>query len=110
MKLEPRPAIHTEKSLLISWVGGASGIPQGGANCASLVDGVSDMAPSCQLCGSVWGGLRKGKMASADLSVWVKAIPQPCPDTKHFSSSPHATSAFQATLPVLELRGSECVC
>ena len=48
-----------------------------------------------QLTGSVWGGFRKGTMASAHL------------DAKHFSFSLYVTGAFQAATPVLELRGSE---
>ena len=43
------------------------------------VDGVSDMAPTCWLSGSVLGGFRKGTMAFACLSVWEKAVPQLLP-------------------------------
>ena len=41
------------------------------------------MAPACQLSGFVGGGFRKGKMASAHLSVWEKVVPAPIlmPDT-----------------------------
>ena len=59
MKNEPRPAIHMEKSLLTAWVGpyivldGVSGHLQGRANRVGQVDGDSDMAPTCRLCGSV---------------------------------------------------------
>ena len=49
---------------------------QGEANSVSQVDGVSDMAPASQLCGSVEGGLRKQTMASARLSVWEKTVSQ----------------------------------
>ena len=59
----------------------------------SQVDGVSDMAPACQLCGSVGGGFRKGTIASAPL------------DVRHVSFSLYTTGAFQAASPVLELRG-----
>ena len=48
-----------------------------------------------QLTGSVWGGFRKGTMASAH------------PDTRHISSSLYATGDFQAGTPMLELRESE---
>ena len=44
---------------------------------------------------SVGGGLSKGTMASAH------------PDARHFSFSLYTTGAFQAAIPVLELRGSE---
>ena len=65
----------------------ASGSIQGGVNSVNQVDEVSDMAPACQLCGSVGGGLRKGTMASAHL------------DGRHFSFSLYATGAFQAATP-----------
>ena len=48
----------------------------GRANSVSQADKVSEMVPTCQLCGSVGGGLRKRTMASAHLSVWEKAVPQ----------------------------------
>ena len=50
-----------------------------------------------QLAGSVWGGFRKGTMASA------------CLDARRFRSSLCATDAFQAAILVLALRGSESV-
>ena len=81
MKHELKPAIHMEKSLLrawmdpLSWMGWRSEDLQGGANDVSQVDGVSDMAPACQLCGSVAGRFSKGTMASTHLSVWEKAVP-----------------------------------
>ena len=68
--------------MLTPWVGRKLGgaEPQGflmvGANSVSWVDGVSDMAPACQLYGSVEGWLRKGTMASAHLSVREKTVPQ----------------------------------
>ena len=69
------------------------------------------MAPACQLCDSVGGGLRKGTMAIAHLFVWEKAVPYPHShlDTRPFSSSLYATGAFQAATLVLELRGIEFV-
>ena len=52
------------------------------------------MALTFWLCGFE-EGFRKGTMASAHL------------DAKHFSSSLHATDAFQAAILVQELRGDE---
>ena len=49
--------------------GRVSGNHQGEVNSRKQVDGVSDTAPTCQLC----GGLSKGTMASAGTSVWEKA-------------------------------------
>ena len=54
-----------------------------------------DTAPAYWLCGSLWGGFRKGTVASAHL------------DARHFSFSLYATGTFQAVTLVLELRGSE---
>ena len=65
------------------------------------------MAPVCWLCGSVEGGFRKGTVASVCLSVWEKALPSSCLDTRPFTSSLGATGAFQAVTLALELRGSE---
>ena len=61
--------------LSISWVGRSLRDLQGRANSVSQVDGVSDMAPACRLCGFMGRGLRKGIVASACLSVWEKAVP-----------------------------------
>ena len=47
MKHEPKPAIHMEKQL--GW-GRISGDLQDGSNSVNQVDGISDMAPVCQLC------------------------------------------------------------
>ena len=56
----------------------------GGTNSVSHVAGVSEVAPTCQLCGSVGVGvgevgLRKGTMSSASTSLWEKAAPQLSP-------------------------------
>ena len=67
---------------------------------------VSDMAPTCWLCGSVGRGLKKGTMASACLSAREKAVPSSYLDARHFSSSLYATGAFQVATLMLELRGS----
>ena len=48
----------------------------GWANSSSHVDEVSDMAPTCQSCGPMVIGFRKGTMASASLSVSEKDVPQ----------------------------------
>ena len=52
MKHEPRPAIHMEKQhgRLVSWVGQSLWGPTRWFS-VSQVDGVSDMAPACQICG-----------------------------------------------------------
>ena len=57
-----------EKKLVWAWSiawGGVSGDLHGGSNSVSQADGVSDMAPACQLHGFAQGGLRKATMASA---------------------------------------------
>ena len=57
MKHEPRPAIHMEKQLCRAHkLGGMDslGISSAGKNSVSHVDGVSYVAPACQLCGSDW--------------------------------------------------------
>ena len=92
----------------LSWVGMSLwGSPELGN--VSQADGVSDMTPSCQLCGSVEGGLRKGTMQQT-LLVFLSGrelSPSFHLDARHFSSSLNATGAFQAATLVLELRGSE---
>ena len=88
---------------LISWVGQSlRGSPRWGANSVCQVDGVSDMAPACQFCGSVEGWFRIGTMASA------------CLYARHFSFSlyttgVYTTGVFQVATPVLELRWNEWV-
>ena len=73
LKHGPRQAIGMEKPLETAWVGPkvgsgkASGNHQVGTNSVSLVDGASDMVPTCQLCGSVRGGLRKGTVPMTTL-------------------------------------------
>ena len=58
--------------LKVGWERASRNHPDGKNN-VRQVDGVSDMVPTCWLCGSVWGGLRKGTVASASTSVWEKA-------------------------------------
>ena len=90
LKHGPKQAICMEKTLETSWVdqkvgwGNASGNHQGGANSVSQVDGVSNLAPPCQLCGFVGGGLRKVKMASASPFVWKQAVLPVLTLTVHF--------------------------
>ena len=67
----------------------------GQTHSVSPIDGVSDVAPACRLCGS------------ARLSVWERAVPQLLPWCQTLSPSLYATGAFQAATRVLELRGSE---
>ena len=77
----------------IGW-GGTSGDLLSGSKIASQVDVVSDIAPACWLYGSLWlgEGLEKGqrpllaKMPHTPVALCV-------------------TGAFQAAVPVLELRG-----
>ena len=58
--------------------------------------------------GSVWGGLRKGTMASASTFVWQKAVLSSShPDARQFNSFPYLPGSFQDAAPALELRGSE---
>ena len=74
-----------KKPLETAWVGlesvwgRASENHQGGANSVGQVDGVSEMVPACQFCGSVGRALRKETMASATTSVWEKADAQLSP-------------------------------
>ena len=95
MKHEARPTIHMEKQL--GWAHKLGGVESlGSSNVGQTV--LARLMESQiwhQLACSVRGGFRKGKMSSA------------CLDAKHFSSSPYATSAFQAATLVMELRGSE---
>ena len=66
MKHEPTSATQSGKFTInsfcdsISWWDRVSGDLQGGANSVSQVDGVSDIAPTCQLCGSLGEGSEKG--------------------------------------------------
>ena len=56
---------------------------------------------------SIGGGLRKGIMAPTSTSLSEKAaLPSPCPNARYFSSSLCVLGAFQAVVPVLDLRKS----
>ena len=67
---------------------GVSRVLQVSTNSVNQVDGVSDMAPACWLCGSVGGGFRKETIAC--LSLWKKVSPSSHLDARHFSSSLYA--------------------
>ena len=69
VKHESRPAIHMEKQL--GWAHKLGGMKPLGVSRVGLsqVDGISDMAPACWLCGFVGGVFRKRTMASDCLSV-----------------------------------------
>ena len=72
-----------KKLLLTVWVGPSVGCVEasgdlqgeGRANSVSQFDGVSDVVPTCQLCGFVGWGLRKGTMASAHICACEKLPP-----------------------------------
>ena len=95
MKHESRPAIHMEKQL--GWAHKLGGTESLGISNAgqTLLARLMESQIWHQLATSVWGGFRKGTMASAR------------PDARHFSSSLYATVAFRAAPLVLELRQSE---
>ena len=62
------------------------------------------MAPTCRLCGSVGGGLEEGQWPLLAFLSERKLLSSSHLDASHPSSSLHATGAFQAATPVLELR------
>ena len=76
----------------------------GRVNCVSQVDGDSDMVPTF-----LADGLWKGTMASASTLVWQKIVPtlSSQPNAGKFKSSLYVLGGFQASAPVLELKGSE---
>ena len=82
------------------------GISRVGQKNVSQVDGVSDMALACHLCGSVGEGSEKGQWPLPTFLSWRKLSPSSCLDARHFSSSLYATGTFQAPTLALELRGS----
>ena len=64
----------------------------------------------CLPAGSValWGeDSEKEQWPLTALMSWRKLSPRSRLDTRHFSSSLYASSAFQAAAPVLKLRGNE---
>ena len=71
------------------------------------VDGISDMARTSNSI-ALWGeGSKKGQGPVPAFLSALALIPDTCLDTRHFSLSLYATGAFQAAIPVLELRGDE---
>ena len=100
--------IHSYGIVMVKRVGwdGYQGISRAGPIVlARVMESQVWHLPACSV--TVGGGLRKTTMASIHLSVWKKAVSQPCLDTRHFGSSLYATGAFQASALVLELRGCE---
>ena len=83
---------------------------QGRANSKSQVDGVSDMAPICRLCGSMGGGLRKLTMAFVCLSVWKKAVPQLPPWCQTLQFLPLCHWCLASCYPRDAQAQRECVC
>ena len=79
------------------------GISRMGAHGVSQVDGISDIAPACQLSGCVGEGSERPLLV---FQSGRKLSPSFFLDTRHFSSSPYATGAFQGATPLPELRGS----
>ena len=97
----------------VSWVVQSLWGFQGGANSISQVYGVSDMAPTSQLCGSVGEGFRKGQWPLRDFLSGRKLSLGSCIDARHFSSSLYATGAFQLQLQYWRSEGvslSKSVC
>ena len=78
----------------------------GRSNSVSQVDGVSHMVPACWLCGFVEEGSEKGQWLLSAFPSGRKLSPSSL-DARHFSSPLYATAAFQAAIPVLELRENE---
>ena len=95
MKLEPKPAIQMEKQC--GRTGKLGEVESLGISKAGQTVLARLMEPQMwyQLASSVPGELRKRTIASAVL------------DDRCFSSSLYATGAFQATIPMLELRGNK---
>ena len=82
----------------------ASGNHQGGANNVSQVDGVSDMVPSCQLCGSLGEGSEKEQWPLVALCLG-ESSPTSCHDSIQFFLN--VSDAFQSAVLTLYSKGSE---
>ena len=94
--------------LKVGW-GRASGNHQDVANNMSQFNGVSDMVPSCQLCGSValcGEGSERSNGLNQHLLSGRKLPPTSCPDVTQFISSPYFSDAFQSAAPMLEVQVS----
>ena len=95
MKHESRSAIHMEKQLGWAYkLGGAESLGISKAGETMLARFMESLIWH-QLADSVGGRFRKGTMASVHF------------DARYFSFSLFTTSAFQAAIPMLELRVSE---
>ena len=95
MNYEPRQAIHMEKQFgRTPKLGGTESLGMSKVGQIVLAR-LMESQIWHQLASSVWGGFRKGTMASAGL------------DARHFSFSTYTTGAFQAAALVQELRGSK---
>ena len=107
MKQEPRPVIQTEEQLVwIHKLGEAEclGISRAGQTVLAMLMQSQIWHQSCQLCGSVWEGSRKGTIAC--LSAWSKKpVPSSFLDARHFTLCLYATGGFQAATLMLEVRG-----
>ena len=70
------------------------GISRVGQKNVSQVDGVSDMALACHLCGSVGEGSEKGQWPLPAFLSGRKLSPSSHLDARHFNFSLHVTVAF----------------
>ena len=86
-----------------SWVG--RGLRQS-PGWGKQVDGVSDMVPTCLLCGT--GDAQQRNNGPCQHFCLGESCPfSPLPVVRQFSSSPSVSRAFQAAAPALELGGSD---
>ena len=84
---------------------------QGGANSVSQVDGVSDMTPTCQLCGDK--AQQRNNGFCQPFCLGQSCPSSSCPDARHPCSSTCIPGAFEAASPELnseELSLSKSVC
>ena len=81
---QDQPFIRKSHGYQLGW-NGVLGVLQGGANSASQVDGVSDVAPACWICGSVRAGraqkMDNGLCQSFYLGESCSPVPALMPDT-----------------------------
>ena len=79
----------------------------GVVNCVRHIHWVSDMAPSCWLCGSAMVALRKGTMVLASISFWDKTVPQLLPWIQTIQLYPYVSGVFLSVAPMMEPKGSQ---
>ena len=107
MKHDPRSPIHAEKQL--GWapeLGGAE--PLGISRVRQTVLALSmEYQIRHPPTSSVALGSEEGQWLLPTFLSGRKLFPSSCLDARHFGFPQHATGAFQAATPVLELRGSE---